>query len=59
MPSTRTGAEPSFSLRCQCRDCQRQNGAASVAAIRMPAARARVTQSPYPDGKACPIGAFA
>ena len=26
--------------RCHCRDCQRQSGAASVAAIRVPAARA-------------------
>lgn len=26
-----------FALRCHCRDCQRQSGAASVAAIRVPA----------------------
>ncbi len=39
-----TGGEPSFSLRCHCRDCQRQNGAASVAAIRMPAAQFHFTK---------------
>ena len=33
-----------FALRCHCRDCQRQSGAASVAAIRVPAARFQVTK---------------
>ena len=33
-----------FALRCHCRDCQRQSGAASVAAIRVPAARFHVTK---------------
>ena len=30
--------EVMFALRCHCRDCQRQSGASSVAAIRVPAA---------------------
>ena len=34
-----------FALRCHCRDCQRQSGAASVAAIRVPAARFHVTRA--------------
>ena len=33
-----------FALRCHCRDCQRQSGAASVAAIRVPAARFHITK---------------
>ena len=32
-----------FALRCHCRDCQRQSGSASVAAIRVPALGFRVT----------------
>jgi hypothetical protein len=31
-----------FALRCHCRDCQRQSGAASVAAIRVPSAGFRI-----------------
>ncbi len=33
-----------FALRCHCRDCQRQSGAASVAAIRVPAAQFRISK---------------
>jgi hypothetical protein len=33
-----------FALRCHCRDCQRQSGAASVAAIRVPAAQFILTK---------------
>jgi hypothetical protein len=33
-----------FSLRCHCRNCQRQSGAASVAAIRVPAVRFHITK---------------
>ena len=36
--------EVMFALRCHCRDCQRQSGASSVAAIRVPAARFRITK---------------
>ena len=36
--------EVMFALRCHCRDCQRQSGAASVAAIRVPTARFHVTK---------------
>ncbi len=35
---------PVFALQCHCRDCQKQSGAASVAAIRVPAAAFRITQ---------------
>jgi hypothetical protein len=31
-----------FALRCHCRDCQRQSGSASVAAIRVPSAGFRI-----------------
>jgi hypothetical protein len=34
--------EPVFSLRCHCRDCQRQSGAAHVPAARMPSAGFRI-----------------
>ncbi len=56
MPSSRTGGclcgairyetdgEVMFALRCHCRDCQRQSGAASVAAIRVPAAGFRIAR---------------
>jgi hypothetical protein len=36
--------EPSFSLQCHCRDCQRSSGTAFVAAMRVPAAGFRITQ---------------
>jgi hypothetical protein len=36
--------EVMFALRCHCRDCQRQSGASSVAAIRVPAARFHLTK---------------
>ena len=39
-----SAGEPSFSLQCHCRDCQRASGAAHVAAVRMPSAQFRVTQ---------------
>ena len=39
-----SGGEPAFSLQCHCRDCQRQSGAAYVAAVRMPSAEFRITQ---------------
>src|ERR1700722_16575329 len=39
-----SGGEPSFSLKCHCRDCQRQRGAAYVAAVRMPSAEFRITR---------------
>lgn len=35
--------EPVFSLRCHCRDCQRQSGSGYIAAARMPAAGFRIT----------------
>ena len=35
---------PVFALQCHCRDCQKQSGAASVAAIRVPAAAFRITR---------------
>ena len=34
--------EPHFALQCHCRDCQRQSGAAHVAAVRMPATDFRI-----------------
>jgi hypothetical protein len=36
--------EPSFSLQCHCRDCQRSSGTAYIAAMRVPAADFRITQ---------------
>lgn len=36
--------EPSFSLFCHCRDCQRASGTAFVAAMRVPATGFRITQ---------------
>src|ERR1700683_2812705 len=39
-----SGGEPAFSLPCHCRDCQRQSGAAYVAAVRMPSAEFRITR---------------
>jgi len=39
-----SAGEPSFSLQCHCRDCQRASGTAYVAAMRVPAAGFRVTQ---------------
>jgi hypothetical protein len=36
--------EPSFSLLCHCRDCQRSSGTAFVAAMRLPAAGFRITK---------------
>lgn len=38
------GGDPLFSLQCHCRDCQRSSGTAFVAAMRMPAARFRITK---------------
>ena len=38
------GGEPTFSLRCHCRDCQRQSGSGYIAAMRLPAARFRITK---------------
>jgi hypothetical protein len=35
--------EPSFSLQCHCRDCQRSSGTAYIAAMRVPAAGFRIT----------------
>ncbi|MBV9829643.1 MAG: GFA family protein [Alphaproteobacteria bacterium] len=35
--------EPSFSLQCHCRDCQKSSGSAFVAAMRVPASGFRVT----------------
>ena len=37
-----TVGEPVFSLRCHCRDCQRQSGAAHVPATRVPSAGFRI-----------------
>jgi hypothetical protein len=54
MPTARTGGclcgrvryestgEPTFSLLCHCRDCQRQSGSAYIAAMRVPAAGFRI-----------------
>jgi hypothetical protein len=39
-----SAGDPVFALQCHCRDCQRQSGAAFVAAIRVPAAGFRITQ---------------
>jgi hypothetical protein len=39
-----TVGEPVFSLRCHCRDCQRQSGAAHVPAVRVPSAGFRILQ---------------
>jgi hypothetical protein len=39
-----SGGEPSFSLQCHCRDCQRSSGAAYIAAMRVPAALFRITR---------------
>ena len=39
-----TVGEPVFSLRCHCRDCQRQSGAANVPAARVPSAGFRILQ---------------
>ncbi len=39
-----SGGEVMFALRCHCRDCQRQSGAASVAAVRVPAADFVITK---------------
>ena len=39
-----SGGDPVFSLHCHCRDCQRQSGSAYIAAMRVPAARFRITQ---------------
>jgi len=39
-----TAGEPVFTLRCHCRDCQRQSGAAHVPAARVPSAGFRVLQ---------------
>ena len=36
--------EPVFTLRCHCRDCQRQSGAAHVPAARVPSAGFRILQ---------------
>jgi hypothetical protein len=36
--------EPTFSLQCHCRDCQRSSGTAYIAAIRVPSAEFRITQ---------------
>jgi hypothetical protein len=56
MTSSRTGGclcgairyecsgEPLFSLRCHCRDCQRQSGSGYIAAVRLPASGLRITQ---------------
>jgi hypothetical protein len=56
MPAARTGGclcgavryeatgEPSFSLLCHCRDCQRSSGTAYVAAMRVPAAGFCITK---------------
>jgi hypothetical protein len=39
-----TVGEPVFSLRCHCRDSQRQSGAANVPAARVPSAGFRILQ---------------
>jgi hypothetical protein len=39
-----SSGEPVFSLLCHCRDCQRQNGGAYTAAIRVPAAGFHITK---------------
>ena len=39
-----SSGEPVFSLLCHCRDCQRNNGTAYTAAVRVPAAGFRVTK---------------
>lgn len=39
-----SAGEPSFSLKCHCRDCQRSSGTAFVAAMRVPAGAFRITQ---------------
>ena len=39
-----TAGEPVFTLRCHCRDCQRQSGAAHVPAARMLASGFRFTK---------------
>ena len=39
-----TVGEPAFALRCHCRDCQRQSGAAHVPAARVPTAGFRILQ---------------
>jgi len=39
-----TLGEPAFTLRCHCRDCQRQSGAAHVPAARVPSAGFRILQ---------------
>lgn len=36
--------EPVFTLRCHCRDCQKQSGAAHVPAARMPSEGFRIVQ---------------
>ncbi|HEX3862002.1 MAG TPA: GFA family protein [Stellaceae bacterium] len=56
MPATRSGGclcgavryestgDPSFSLQCHCRDCQRSSGTAYIAAMRVPSAGFHITQ---------------
>ena len=39
-----TVGEPVFTLRCHCRDCQRQSGSAHVPAARIPSAGFRILQ---------------
>ena len=39
-----TVGDPVFTLRCHCRDCQRQSGAAHVPAARVPSAGFRILQ---------------
>ncbi|MBV9251553.1 MAG: GFA family protein [Acetobacteraceae bacterium] len=39
-----SAGDPVFALQCHCRDCQRSSGAASVAAVRVPAAGFRITK---------------
>ena len=39
-----TIGDPVFTLRCHCRDCQRQSGAAHVPAARVPSAGFRILQ---------------
>jgi hypothetical protein len=39
-----SAGDPTFSLLCHCRDCQRQSGGGYIAAMRVPAAGFRVTQ---------------
>ena len=39
-----SSGESVFALQCHCRDCQRQSGAAYVAAMRVPSAGFRITR---------------